>query len=138
VAPVAPFPAGLRHAFYWTAIIHDIAVMLMGLFALRESPRTILLALPDSYNLAWAGILVIGGAISLTGVYLGNVRWESTGCMVVIGAKLVWVGAALTPQVEIVGTEVLAMALVAGAAGTAWRILGLFAGQYLRMGSGTG
>lgn len=126
------FPPWLRLGFYWTSMIHDLAIVAMGVLALQESPRTILLALPDSYNLLWAAILIVGGLMSAIGVFSRNIRAETTGCALVIGAKLVWVAAALSPQIEVVGTEVLAMALVAGAAGTMWRILGLFAGQYLR------
>jgi hypothetical protein len=130
---IVSYPRWLKLCITWTAIVHDLAIVLAGMFAIDETPRTILNALPDGPRLVWALMLIVGGLISLVGAAWGVLRIETTGCVLVVGAKLVWVVAALAPSQDVIGTEVLAAVLVAGASGTLWRVWGLYVGQYLRI-----
>lgn len=131
--PVISYPPWLRWSLFSTAVIHDAAIMVAGWYSVQDAPRTILIALPHGPRGAWSAMLLLGGALALLGTITKNVRIETTGCVLVAAAKLVWVVAALSPGSEFVqGADVLAAILIAGATGTMWRFFGLYVGQYLR------
>lgn len=127
------YPKWLRIGIYTSAIVHDIAIICAGWFSFQEAPRTILNALPEGPRLVWSTMFIIGGLMALIGIGLRNVRFETTGCVLTACAKLVWVVAALTPILDVLGTDTLACILIAGAAGTMWRFCGIWVGQYLRV-----
>jgi hypothetical protein len=127
------YPHWLRRCIFFTAVVHDVAIMCAGLFAFQEQPRTIMFALGDGFRLAWATMFFLGGVLALLGVLFRNARWETSGCVLTSAAKIVWVVAALTPGADLIGTETLAAVLIAGASGTMWRVWGLYVGQYLKV-----
>jgi hypothetical protein len=127
------YPLWLRRCIFFTAVIHDVAIMSAGIFAFREQPRTIMFALGDDFRLLWASMLLLGGVLALLGIIFRNIRWETSGCVLTSAAKIVWVVAALTPGADLIGTETLVAVLIAGASGTMWRFWGLYVGQYLRV-----
>lgn len=131
------YPFWIRKGLLATAVIHDIAIIGAGFLALTGNAPLSLSHSLDHLTVVWGWMLIMGGATSFIGALVRQARMETTGCVVTAAAKLVWVVAALqsgqSDSYFLPGTGILAFVLIAGAAGTMWRFLGLWVGYYLRV-----
>lgn len=114
-----------------TGVVHDVSIIAAGWVAWRDSPITISISLGD-LRFAWATMLIVGGVLSLVGIFIRQLRPELTGCVMTAAAKLVWAVAVVQLDTSPYGTGTFAFILIAGASGTMWRFFGLYIGSLLR------
>jgi hypothetical protein len=114
-----------------TAIVHDIFLMVVAVYAHRLTPPSISAAL-GILEYVWVVMLLVGGVAGTLGTVFRWVPVEITGCVLMASGKITWAVSTITVY-NTPGSWALAAFLLAGASSNFRRAADSLAGLYLRM-----
>lgn len=102
--------------------VRDVCLIVMGVLTILDTPASIAYGLTSVLSLVWSLLLVLGGGVCLVGAVCRSPLVECAGCILAAVAFATWAAAAVTQPDTSLTAWVIAVLLISGVAGQAYRV----------------